>query len=164
MAHMSKLSLIAATFLLTACGVHSASAADPPADLCSLLPAADISKTMGTPYDPPEKSVAPRPFANTATGTDCHYSSRNSGGKLWLRAYVDPSPAAAAELFTRLSKFYGTPTPVTGIGDEAYLDVQHALHARKGKVRFYINLDVDPFTPANEKQIKELGSKVAARL
>ncbi len=164
MAQVRRLSLIAATFLVTICVVQSARAADPPADLCSLLPAADISKTMGKPYDAPEKSVAPRPFANTAMGTDCHYPSKNSGGKVWFRAYVDPSPAAAAELFARLSKFYGTPTPVTGIGDEAYLDVQHALHARKGKVRFYINLDVDPFTPANEKQIKELGSKVAGRL
>jgi hypothetical protein len=164
MAQFRKLSLIAATFLVTACVAHLALAAEPPADLCSLLPAADVSKTMGRPYDPPEKSVAPRPFANTATGTDCHYPSKSSGGKLWFRAYVDPSPAAAAELFARLSKFYGPPTPVSGLGDEAYLDAQHALHARKGKVRFYINLNVDSPTPAIEKQLKELGSKVAGRL
>jgi hypothetical protein len=164
MAHLSRLSLIAATFLVTTCAVHSARAAEPPADLCSLLPAADVSKVMGKPYDSPGKSVAPRPFANTATGTDCHYPLKNSGSKLWFRAYVDPSPAAATELFAKLSKFYGPPTPVAGLGDEAYLDAQHALHARKGKVRFYINLGVDTFTPANEKQIKELGSKVAGQL
>ena len=164
MAHLRKFSLMAATFLVITCAVHSAKAAEPPADLCSLLPAADVSKIMGRAYDPPEKSVAPRPFANTATGTDCHYSSKNSGGKLWFRAYVDPSPAAAAELFAKLSKFFGTPTPVSAIGDEAYLDAQHALHARKGKVRFYINLGVDNFTPTIEKQIKDLGSKVAGQL
>jgi hypothetical protein len=164
MARLSKTFFIAATLLVCACAFRSAKAAEPPADLCSLLPAADISKTMGKPYDPPEKSVAPRPFANTATGTDCHYSSKNSGSKLWLRVYVDPSPEAATELFARLSKFYGPPTPVSGIGDEAYLDAQHALHARKGKVRFYINLGVGNFTPANEKQIKELGSQVSGRL
>jgi hypothetical protein len=164
MAHLSRLSLIAAVLLVTACAVPSAKAAEPPADLCSLLPAADISKTMGKPYDLPEKSVAPRPFANTATGTDCHYPSKSSGSNIWFRVYVDPSPAAAAELFARLSKFYGPPTPVSGLGDEAYLDAQHALHARKGKVRFYINLNVDSFTPAIEKQIKELGSQVAGRL
>jgi hypothetical protein len=164
MAHLSKTFFIAATLLVCTCAVRSAKAAEPPADLCSLLPATDIGTSMGRPYDPPEKSLAPRPFPNTATGTDCHYPSKNSGGKLWFRVYVDPSPADATELFAKLSKFFGTATPLTGIGDEAYLDKQHALHVRKGKVRFYINLDVASFTPANEKQIKELGSKVAGRL
>jgi hypothetical protein len=163
-AQFRKWSLAGATFLVIISAVYPAIAAEPPSDLCLLLPASEISKLMGKPYDPPEKSVAPRPFANTVTGTDCHYSSKNSGSKLWFRAYADPSPAAATELFAKLSKFYGPPTPISGMGDEAYLDAQHALHVRKGKVRFYINLEVDNFTPANEKQIKELGSKVAARL
>jgi hypothetical protein len=162
MFHSRKLSLIAATFVLTTCAVHSASAAEPPADLCSLLPAAEVSKTLGRAYDSPQKSVAPRPFANTAEGTDCNYLAK--GSKLWFRAYVDPSPSAAAELFARLSKFYGPPTPVTGLGDEAYFDGQHAIHVRKGKVRFYINLEPMNFTPAIEKQLKDLASRVAGRL
>src|ERR1700690_1545315 len=111
MAYLRQLSLIAATFLVTICAVHSARASEPPADLCSLLPVAEVSKTLGQTYDAPQKSVAPRPFANTNTGTDCNYLSKN-GSKLWFRAYVDPSPSAAADLFARLSKFYGPPTPV----------------------------------------------------
>ncbi len=163
MAHLNKLSLIAATFVVTTCMVDSARAAVP-ADLCSLLPASEVSKTLGRAYDPPQKSVAPRPFANTNTGTDCNYLSKG-GSKLWFRAYVDPSPSAAADLFARLSKFYGTPTPVKGLGDEAYFDAAHALHVRKGNVRFYINLDpIGTFTPAIEKQIKDLGSAVIGRL
>jgi hypothetical protein len=166
MADLSKLSLIAASFLVTTCAVHSAKATEPPADLCSLLPAAEVSKTLGQAYDSPQKSVAPRPFANTAEGTDCNYQSKGAtDSKLWFRAYVDPSPSAAAELFAKLSKFYGTPTPITGLGDEAYFDEAHALHVRKGKVRFYINLSpMDTLTPEKEKQLKELGSRVAGRL
>ncbi len=164
MTHLRKLSLMAATYLVTTCAVQSARAGEPPADLCSLLPAAEVSKVLGQTYGPPEKSVAPRPFANTNTGTDCNYRSKNKS-KLWFRAYVDPSPAAAKELFARLSMFYGPPTPVKGLGDEAYFDSRHALHARKGKVRIYINLDpLGNFTSAREKQITDLAAAVFKQL
>jgi hypothetical protein len=162
MMHSRTLSLIAATFVVTTCAVHSARAAEPPADLCSLLPAAEVSKTLERAYDSPQKSVAPRPFPNTATGTDCNYHAK--GSKLWFRAYVDPSPSAASELFAKLSKFYGRQTPITGLGDEAYFDEEHGLHVRKGKVRFYINLEPMDFTPAIEKQLKDLASRVTGRL
>jgi hypothetical protein len=162
MARSNKLSLIAATLFATICAVLPASATEPPADLCSLLPAAELSKTLGRAYDSPQKSVAPRPFANTAEGTDCNYLAK--GSKLWFRVYVDPSPAAAADLFARLSKFYAPQTPIAGLGDEAYSDGQHALHVRKGKVRFYINLEPLAFTPAIEKQLEDLASRVAGRL
>jgi hypothetical protein len=137
MAQLRKLSLIAAAFLVTTSAVRSARATEPPADLCSLLPAAEVSKTLGQAHASPEKSVAPSPYANTATGTDCNYLAK--GSKLWFRAYVDPSPAAATELFAKLGKFYSPQTPVAGLGDEAYFDPEHALHVRKGKVRFYLN-------------------------
>jgi hypothetical protein len=154
--------LIAATFVVTAFAVQSAMVNEPPADLCALLPAAEVSKTLGRTYDAPEKSVAPRPFPNTAAGTDCNYHAK--GSKLWFRAYVDPSPSAAAELFAKLSKFFGTPTPITSLGDEVYFDQEHGLHVRKGKVRFYINLEPMDFTPAIEKQLKDLASGVTGRL
>jgi hypothetical protein len=162
MAHWRNRLLIAAAFLVTSCAVHSARASEPPADLCALLPAAEVSKTLGKAYDSPEKSVAPRPYANTATGTDCNYPAK--GSKLWFRAYVDPSPSAAAELFAKLGKFYSPQTPVAGLGDEAYFDPQHALHVRKGKVRFYLNLDPVDSAATVEKQLKDLASRVAGRL
>jgi hypothetical protein len=162
MAYSRNLSLIAATFVLTTCAVHSARASEPPDDLCSLLPAAEVSKTLGRAYESPQKSVAPRPYANTAEGTDCNYLAK--GSKLWFRVYVDPSPSAAADLFARLGKFYSPQTPVPGLGDEAYFDPAHALHVRKGKVRFYINLEPLNFSPAIEKQLKDLASQVTGRL
>ena len=162
MAHLNELSFIAATLLATTCAVYSAQAAEPPADLCSLLSAAEVSKTLGRDYDSPQKTVAPRPYQNTASGTDCNYLAK--GSKLWFRAYVDPSPADAKDLFARLSKFYGRQTPVAGLGDEAYFDESHALHIRSGKVRFYLNLAPVDSASAVEKQLKDLASRVAARL
>lgn len=130
-----------------------------------MLPAADVSKTLGQAFDSPQKSVAPRPFANTVEGTDCNYQSKGAQGTLLFRAYFDPSASAAADLFARLSKFYGTPTPVPGLGDAAYFDQAHGLHVRKGNVRFFITLDSSgPFTPALQKQLQDLGSQVSARL
>ena len=87
---------------------------------------------------------------------------RIAGGKtLLFRAYVDPSPSAAADLFTRLSIFYSPPTPVS-IGDKAYFDPKHGLHVLKGKVRYFIAMDDS--TAASEKQLAELGRQVAGRL
>jgi hypothetical protein len=166
MSHFRNLSLIAAIFLVTNCVVHSARAAEPPADVCSLLPAAEVNTTLGQAYNSPQKSVAPRPFANTAEGTDCSYRPKGATqSTLLFRAYFDPSPSAAADLFTRLSKFYGTPTPIAGLGDTAYFDEAHGLHVRKGNVRFYINLDpMGTFTPTLEKKLKDLAGLVSGRL
>jgi hypothetical protein len=162
MAYLHRVSLIAAVFVVTTCGARPASASEPPADLCSLLPAAEVSKIMGRTYEAPQKSVAPRPYANTAEGTDCNYSAGRN--RVWFRAYVDPSPAAATELFAKLSRFYAPSTPVAGLGDEVYVDREHAIHVRKGKVRFYIKLDPMNFSPAVEKQIKDLATRVVGQL
>lgn len=163
MTQVQKFSLLGSAFLLYICSISSTLAAEPPSDLCSLIPAGEVSKILGQTYNAPEKSVAPRPYANTATGTDCNYPSKN--GKLWFRAYVDPSPSDATALFAKLKLFYSPPTPVTGVGDEAYFDPQHAIHVRKGKVRYYLNLSpIKAFTPAIEKQIKDLANHVAAQL
>src|SRR5271166_5622055 len=159
MVHLIKPFLVAAAFLVTTCVVHVARATEAPADVCSLLPAAEVSKTLGQAYDSPQKRVAPRPFANTVSGTDCSYEATQS--TLLFRAYFDPSPSAATDLFAKLGKYFGTPTPIAGLADEAYFDEDHGLHARKGNVRFYINLSpIGKFTPVIEKQLKDLASQV----
>jgi hypothetical protein len=158
MVNLSGVSWTAAAFLLVTCSVRLATAAEPPADLCSLLPAALVSKTLRQTYGPPEKTVAPRPYANTAEGTDCTYPAKSD--YLLFRAYVDPSPAESAELFARLKNFFGRgSTPVAGVGDEAYLDAHHGLHVRKGKVRFFISAKA-----ANDKQLRDLASGVVGQL
>jgi len=76
-----------------------------------------------------------------------------------LRAYVDPSPSAAADLFARLKTFFGKgSTAVTGVGDEAYLDKDRGLHARKGKVRFFIG------GAGTNKQLTDLANGIVGQL
>ena len=78
-----------------------------------------------------------------------------------VRAYVDPSPSEAKELFAKLKMFYSPPTLVAGLRDEAYFDPQHAIHVRKGKVRYYLALRNDPTA---EQSLKDLATQVAGRL
>ena len=160
MVTLGEKSFITLALFIGSWAVPFARAAEPPSDLCSLLSAAEVSKTLGPTYDSPTKRVAPRPFANTNEGTDCHYSAKG-GTTLWFRAYVDPSPSEAKELFAKLKMFYSPPTPVAGLGDEAYFDPQHAIHVRKGKVRYYLALGKDP---AAEQPLKDLATQVAGRL
>jgi hypothetical protein len=153
-------SLIPAICLAVSCAIPFARAAEPPADLCSLLSADQVSKAFGQPFKAPTKSVAPRPYANTAEGTDCAYSTTH-GSELLFRAYVDPSPTAATELHVKLKAFYSPSVPAPGVGDEAYFDRDHAIHVRKGKVRYYLSFRRDP---SSEKPLKDLASQVAGRL
>ncbi len=156
MAYLKQLSWMVA-LLLVACSSELARAAEPPSDLCSLLPSAMVGKTLGQAYDSPKKSVAPRPFRNTNEGTDCKYGSGSS--LLLFRVYVDPSPSASADLFARLKTYYGTgSTPVSGVGDEAYIDKDHGLHVRKGKVRYFLDGAGTP------KQKTDLAAGIAAQL
>ena len=156
MANMKQLSWAVAV-LLFICSTELANAAEPPSDLCSLLPAATASKTLGQTYGAPKKTVAPRPFPNTNQGTDCSYES--GGHSLLFRAYVDPSPSASAELFAKLKMYFGAgSTEVTGIGDEGYLDKTKGLHIRKGKVRYFLDGAGTP------KQKNDLALVVAVQL
>jgi len=132
----NRLSFVVALVLV--CSGELVRAAEPPPDLCSLLPPAMVSKTLGRHYDSPKKSVAPRPFPNTNQGTDCTYESGGHG--LLFRAYVDPSPSESADLFAKLKSYFGAgSTAVSGVGDEAYMDKMHGLHVRKGKVRYFLD-------------------------
>lgn len=146
----------AVALLVVACSAQ-ARAAEPPSDLCSLLPAATVSKTLGQTYGSPKNSVAPRPFPNTNQGTDCTYES--GGHSLLFRVYVDPSSPASADLFAKLKMYFGSgSTPVSGVGDEAYMDKLHGLHVRKGKVRYFLDGAGTP------KQKTDLAVGVAGQL
>lgn len=165
MAGFGRAFLVAAIILGAAAAVPTVRAASAPEDPCSLLPAATVSSTLGIAYGAPTSTVAPRPFANTVQGTDCHYTTANGNGALLFRIYFDPSAAEATGLFMKLKMFYSPPTPVAGVGDEAYLDPRHGLHVRKGNVRFFIDLGKDDdFTSTAQKQITMLAGHVADSL
>jgi hypothetical protein len=137
--------------------VASAHAATEPPDPCTLLTQAQVSSVMQATYTAPVKSVAPRPFATSVQGTDCHYNGRNP---LWFRIYYDGSAGDATALFAKLKPFYAPNTPASGIGDEAYIDKSGALHARKGNVRFYIDIGTDK----QRERVTKLGETVAGKL
>ncbi len=156
---------IASTFLAAAIPVQMARASQPPPDVCSLLPASEVSKTLGSEYSPPEKHVAPRPYRDTVEGTDCTYRATGVGETLLFRVYFDPSATAATDLFAKLKMFYQPPAPVAGIGDEAYFDPRLGLHARKGNVRFFLSLsNLSTVSPAQAKRLRDLTAEVAGRL
>src|SRR5579864_5513599 len=97
-------------------------AMDSPPDPCSLLTAAQVSSILGDKYGAPEKSVAPRPFANSVQGTDCQYKTGSGQGQLLFRVYFDASAAQAADLHIRLKMFFGKNSTPANVGDEAYVD------------------------------------------
>ncbi|HUB18553.1 MAG TPA: hypothetical protein VL990_07950, partial [Acidobacteriaceae bacterium] len=115
-----------------------------------------VSRVMSGSYAPPEESVAPRPFANTVEGKDCHY--RAMAGELLFRIYFDPSPDGATRLFAQLKMFYSPPKAVPGVGDEAYFDSRHGLHVRKGNVRYFLQ------GTGSDDRITELAQVVAKKL
>jgi len=147
---------IAALFavFLFADAVHAAT--EPP-DPCSLLTPAQVSSVMRATYTAPVKSVAPRSIANSGPGTDCRYNGRNP---LWFRIYYDGSANDASTVFAKRKVFHSPKTAVSGIGDEAYFDIGGALHARKGNVRFYLDIGTDKQQPA----VTKLGEIVAGQL
>jgi len=149
-------SLIAATFAVTLFAPSAFAATEPP-DPCSLLTPVQVSSVMHANYTAAVRSVAPRPFANTAAGTDCRYNGRNP---LWFRIYYDGSGSEATTLFAKLKTFCSPTTPASGIGDEAYFDKEGALHVRKGNVRFYINVGTDKA----QQMVTKLGETVTGEL
>jgi hypothetical protein len=152
-----KTILPAAALFAVCLFTDAAHAATEPPDPCSLLTPAQVSSVMGATYTAPVKSVAPRPFANSVPGTDCRYNGRNP---LWFRIYYDGSASDATSLFAKLKVYYGPNTPASGIGDEAYFDKEGALHARKGNVRFYVDIGTDK----QQGAVMKLGQIVAGQL
>ena len=138
-------------------------AADSPADPCSLLTAAQASSTLGEQYGTPEKSVAPRPFKNTAQGTDCQYKTASGQAQVLFRVYFDASAAEATDLHARLKTFFGAGSASASVGDEAYVDKNDAIHVRKGNVRYFISISHGN-TPTGRKQVQQLAALVAEEL
>lgn len=138
-------------------------ATDSPKDPCSLLSAAQVSSTLGEKYDAPQKSVAPRPFANTEPGTDCQFKTTNGQDQVLFRLYIDDSAAQATELHMRLKMFFGRDSTPANVGDEAYIDGKSAIHVRKGNARYFLTISHGD-TPSGRKQIRALAALIAEKL
>jgi hypothetical protein len=52
----------------------------------------------------------------------------------------------------------------SGIGNSAYMDKNHAIHVRKGSVRYFISVSSQDPGTAKEKQAQDLAASVAAQI
>jgi hypothetical protein len=154
---------MAVTILGLGLAGQGARATDSPTDPCSLLTAAQVSSTLGEQYGAPAKSAAPRPFANTAQGTDCQYKTASGQDQVLFRVYFDASAAQATDLHTRLKMYFGKDSTPATVGDEAYVDKNDAIHVRKGNVRYFLTISHGN-TPSGRKQILTLAALVAGEL
>ena len=155
--------ILAVPFLTLVAQAPAARAQQAPSDLCAWLTPAQLQKTLGQQFGAPSRSAAPPAYGKKPWGTSCRYSGANGGSlEVLFIAYVESSPTVAKATFEKLSMFYSPNTKVDGIGDEAYIDRQGAIHVLKGKVRYFISIDTD--SPARQKEVRDLATQVAAEL
>jgi hypothetical protein len=161
-----KLTVISGVLLSLAVCCGKATFAAPPADLCTLLASAQIQKVLGQAFGAPSKSKAPPAYGVQPWGVHCDYSSqKETNVSVTFIAYAESSAAVAKQTFERLSMWYPAKSKPSGIGDSAYIDNQNAIHVLKGQVRYYISIDSPgDFSPAKEKQLKDLALSVAAKI
>ena len=138
-------------------------AKDVPSDPCQLLPASQLSKTLGLTFGEPARSPAPPPFRDNPVGTDCSYATGSH--QLLFRIYVDPTAAVARSTHDKVSMWYAPNKTVAGAWDAAYLDPKHAIHVLKGKVRYYLDYSASGSDAAKyEKGLTDLAAAIAAQL
>ncbi len=159
----SKLTLalvLAAFFAFAATNARITSAA-PAADGCSMLTPAMIEKVLGGNLrgDPPQKAM---PWYGGASGWSCRYfSSDRRDVRVDFIVYAEASTAKAKQDFDTYSIAADSSRGKPSIGDSAYwvtpTKQEPLIYVLKGKVRFSLGM-----RPANEKQLKDLATAVAA--
>jgi hypothetical protein len=153
-----------AFFLLT---LHEnpATAKDLPSDICSLLAAQQLQKTLGQPFGAPEKATAPSPYRGLNSGMNCRFTGQKSSSQgVTFIVYVDHSPEEAKQTFEKLSAWYPAISKPSGIGDSAYIDKSHAIHVLKGSVRYFIDVGSSTSDAVRDKQVQDLAASVAAQI
>lgn len=152
-------------FFLLAFPAKNAGAKDLPSDICTLLSAQQLQKTLGQPLGPAEKATAPPAYSGQPSGTNCRYSGQKSGSQdVTFIVYVDRSPTEAKETFDKLSAWFPATSKPTGIGDSTYIDKSHAIHVLKGSVRYFISVGSSASDVVREKQAQDLAASVAAQI
>ncbi|MGH9574201.1 MAG: hypothetical protein ACRD40_11810 [Candidatus Acidiferrales bacterium] len=134
-----------------------------PSDVCSLLTVVQLKKTLGKTFDAPQKSVFPAVYMGQADGTQCNYHAGSTGVSFIF--YSDHSASEAKQTFNSLTGMFPAKSKPSGIGDQAYLDNDHALHVLKANYRFFISVNESSVSDAMmEKQEEDLATAVATQL
>jgi hypothetical protein len=149
---------------LMTCAIASASAS--PADPCSVLPLTELAAVLGQQFGAPTSSAMPAAVANGVSGTQCRYHTLAAPERtVTLIIYFDASAAEAQANLTQLANIFHPIQTLTGVADTVYLDAGHAVHARQGRARYYINIaPAGSFTPETQKNLTDLTAYVASQI
>lgn len=113
-----------------------------PSDPCSLLSLAALQQAVGEAFATPTSTVANSGGATVILGATCQYSAPSGNGDVSFIIFQDPSATVAKQQFDnfKLSFPAAANGQISGLGDDAYIDTNDALHARKSNIRFYISI------------------------
>lgn len=134
-----------------------------PGNACTWLSPGQLQKMLGHPFDAPKQTSAMPAFQGQTTGTQCEYKSP-SGMDVLLIAYTDRSVDEAKRMFTTLTEGYKPSARTSGVGDDAYVEKPNAIHVRKGKVRYFIQVATGVNPGDRQALAIELAKTVAAQL
>jgi hypothetical protein len=135
-----------------------------PADVCSLISPQDLQNVFSEPFGAAVKTTAPAAYRGQSSGTNCRFTDQKGGSQVVvLIVYVDKSPDEAKQTFEKLSAFFPPTSKTSGVGDEGYIDNNHAIHILKGSVRFFINAPGSS-NSVRDKHAHDLAVSVAAQL
>jgi hypothetical protein len=137
-----------------------------PPDACSLLTPSQLQQVLGQPFELSDRSLAPPAAPGQPPGRECDYTTHlGASRKVVFIAFVDASADQAREMYDKLTLWLTHKAQLSGIGDAAYVDDNHAIHVLKGTVRYYLN--IVPFgeaTLARQEQLCDLARLVAAQI
>ena len=132
---------------------------------CSLVTPAMLNKTLGQPMIRKPEARNAMPMYGGAPGSNCTYfvGSPPQGVKVEFSIYTEASAAKARQDFEKYSAAADSARGKPSIGGDAYwveaTKKTLVLYVLKGKVHFSLQM-----RPANEKQLSELASAVAASI
>lgn len=123
-----------------------------PTDACSLLSLSALKAAVHDDFNPATSTTADAGGVPVVSGTQCQFDTGYGGGVTFI-VFQDATQADAQSQFAHFEQFFpAAPNGrISGLGDEAYIDSQDALHARKDNIRFYIEIydDTTLSTPAD---------------
>ena len=115
-----------------------------PADPCSLISIAALKQAVGDDFNAPTRTVADAGGVPVVSGAECVFQTDYGDGVTFI-VFQDATDADAQSQFAHFKQFFPPAAngQLSGLGDEAYIDAQHSLHARKDNIRFYIEINDD---------------------
>lgn len=115
-----------------------------PTDACSLLSLTALKAAVHDDFNPATSTTADAGGVPVVSGTQCQFDTGYGDGVTFI-VFQDATQADAQSQFAHFEQFFpAAPNGrISGLGDEAYVDSQDALHARKDNIRFYIEIHDD---------------------